>query len=219
MINRRTVMLFSRTSGPRSVGVKGLQHLIRFARHSTPKKLANWLSFKLDRALRRARVSGYPYHYVIDPINVCNLRCPLCPTGRGTLKRPGGRMALADFKRIVVIAPIMVDTGNPEDMEKWLPANGAYSFYDYRTRQDKTLQEVKTCPYLWQTCVISWEGAVSPCCWYDDRANDFGNALAEPIQSIWNNEFYVASSKVFRGEEAGLETVCVRCRGRPHYRY
>jgi len=356
MINRRTVMLFSKTGGPKPVGIKGLQHLIKFTRHSTPKKLANWLSLRLDRALRRAKVSGYPYHYVIDPVNICNLRCPLCPTGRGTLKRPRGRMALADFKRIidqvaeyayfvdlynwgepllhpdvfemiayassgnistkistnlnvfdermakqviesgleelvvsldgadqetyaryrvggsfdkviqnlkilikqkelakspfpfitirvllmrynenqiplikelgrqlgvnnVVIAPIMVNTGSPEDMEEWLPANEAYSFYEYKTRRNRTLQKVKACPYLWQMCVISWEGGVSPCCWYDDPANDFGNALAEPIRSIWNNEFYVASRKVFRGERASRDTICVRCKGRPRYYY
>ena len=67
--------------------------------------------------------------------------------------------------------------------------------------------------------MISWEGAVSPCCWYDDPANDFGNAFAEPLKDIWNNDFYIASRQVFRGEEVKRDTVCVRCKGRPHYYY
>jgi len=356
MINLRTIWLFTKTAGPRSVAVKGQQHLTKLLRHSTPLKLANWLLAKAQRSLRQARVWGYPYHYVIDPTNICTLRCPLCPTGRGTLKRPRGKMSFHNFKKLVdeiapyayfldlynwgepflhaqifdmidyassrnistkistnlnhfdegmarraveagleelvisldgadqetyekyrvggsldkviegiralvrqrelhrslfpiltmrvllnrhnehqipairhlgrqlgvdnvVVAPIMVNTDSPEDMAEWLPTDEERSFYDYRTRQDKTLQRVKACPYLWETCVISWEGGVSPCCWYDDPANDFGNAFAQPIKDIWNNEFYIASRQVFRGEEVGLETVCVRCKGRPRYYY
>lgn len=356
MINRQTILLFTKTAGPRSVAIKGQQQLAKLLRHSTPRKLANWLLAKAQRQFKKAKVWGYPYHYVVDPINICILRCPLCPTGRGTLKRRQGKMALDDFKKLIdevaeyayfldlynwgepflhpqifdmidyassrnistkissnlnyfdaemaeraivsgleelvisldgadqetyetyrvggsldkvvenirslvrqrelhrspfplltirvllnrhnehqipairqlgkqmgvdnfVVAPIMVNTDSQEDMERWLPASDRHSFYDYQTRQDRTLQKVKTCPYLWETCVISWEGAVSPCCWHDDPANDFGNAFAEPLKDIWNNEFYVASRQVFRGEEGERETVCTRCRGRPHYYY
>ncbi len=356
MINRQTISLFAKTAGPRSVALKGQQHLAKLLRHSTPTKLANWLLVKGQRRLRRAKVWGHPYHYVIDPINTCVLRCPLCPTGRGTLKRPPGKMAFHDFKNLidevaeyayfidlynwgepflhrrifdmidyantrnistkvstnlnyfdtrmaeqviesgleelvisldgadqetyetyrvggsldkvieglaslaeqresqktsfpiltirvllnrhnenqmpairqlgkqvgvdnVVVAPIMVNTDSQEDMARWLPVNEIHSFYDYKTRQDRTLQKVRACPYLWETCVISWEGAVSPCCWYDDPANDFGNAFAEPLKNIWNNDLYVASRRVFRGEKATRDTVCTSCKGRPHYYY
>ncbi|MGD8398005.1 MAG: radical SAM protein, partial [Anaerolineae bacterium] len=81
-------------------------HLGEFVRCSTPRKLANLIRIKAQQWLRRERVAGLPYHYFIDPINVCNLRCPLCPTGRGVLARPRGRMDLEDLKRIVdEIAP------------------------------------------------------------------------------------------------------------------
>jgi len=356
MINRQTIWLFTKTAGPRSVARKGQQHLAKLWRHSTPSKLANWLLAKAQRRFRRAKLWGYPYHYVLDPINICVLHCPLCPTGRGTLKRPRGKMAFDDFQKLVdeiapyayfldlynwgepflhpqifdmidyahvrnistkvstslnyfnegmarqavesgleelvisldgadqetyqtyrvggslarvmenvkslvkqrelhqasfplltirvllnrfnenqipairrlgtqlgvdnvVVAPIMVNTDSREDVEQWLPVNERHSFYDYRTRQDKTLQKVGACPYLWETCVISWEGGVSPCCWYDDPANDFGNAFTEPLRDIWNNDFYVASRQVFRGEEVRRDTVCVHCKGRPHYYY
>jgi MoaA/NifB/PqqE/SkfB family radical SAM enzyme len=56
--------------------------------------------------LRRDRLLSMPYRYTIDPINVCNLRCPLCPTGLGILKRDRGLISLEDFKRLVdQIAP------------------------------------------------------------------------------------------------------------------
>ena len=74
--------------------------------HSTPQRIANMLLVKAQKWLRRDRVVGMPYRYNIDPTNVCNLRCPLCPTGLGTLQRDGGKMDFEDYKKIVdQIAP------------------------------------------------------------------------------------------------------------------
>ena len=42
-----------------------------------------------------------PYVYIIDPANVCNLRCPLCPTGNGTADRPKKLMSLACYTGII----------------------------------------------------------------------------------------------------------------------
>jgi radical SAM protein with 4Fe4S-binding SPASM domain len=81
-------------------------HLREFVRCTTPRKLANLLLIKAQHGLRHERLLGWPIDYFIDPINVCNLRCPLCPTGRGVLARPRGRMSRADLERIVnEIAP------------------------------------------------------------------------------------------------------------------
>jgi len=49
--------------------------------HSTPRRLWNLALVEAEFRLRRTRVSGKPYVLVVDPTNVCNLRCPLCPTG------------------------------------------------------------------------------------------------------------------------------------------
>jgi len=75
--------------------------LLQFLRCSTPRKLTNFALAKVQKWLRRDRLISMPYRYFIDPMNVCNLRCPLCPTGRGELRRVQGRMNLEDFKRIV----------------------------------------------------------------------------------------------------------------------
>jgi radical SAM protein with 4Fe4S-binding SPASM domain len=61
---------------------------------------------RVQRQIRRDRVAGMPSSYFIDPLNVCNLRCPLCPTGRGELARPAGRMPLQTLQQIIdEIAP------------------------------------------------------------------------------------------------------------------
>lgn len=40
-------------------------------------------------------------HLWIEPTNVCNARCPLCPTGTGELRRKKEMMKMGDFKRII----------------------------------------------------------------------------------------------------------------------
>lgn len=83
-----------------------LFHLKEYIRCTTPKKFVNLILLKSQRFFRLDKVSGMPYKYFIDPINICNLRCPLCPTGKGVLARPRGRLKLEDLKRIVdEIAP------------------------------------------------------------------------------------------------------------------
>jgi MoaA/NifB/PqqE/SkfB family radical SAM enzyme len=81
-------------------------HAGELIRCSTPRRLANLALIKVQRRLRLPQALAMPSSYFIDPVNVCNLRCPLCPTGRGVLARPRGRMALPDLRRIVdEIAP------------------------------------------------------------------------------------------------------------------
>ena len=69
--------------------------------HSTWPKLRNLLALKVQKWLCRDVVAGLPYRYTIEPINLCNLHCPLCPTGTGALAQPRGKMSLSDFQRIV----------------------------------------------------------------------------------------------------------------------
>ena len=38
---------------------------------------------------------------VIDPSNICNLHCPLCPTGQGRSDRSKGKMSFVNFRRII----------------------------------------------------------------------------------------------------------------------
>jgi MoaA/NifB/PqqE/SkfB family radical SAM enzyme len=76
-------------------------HIRLFIQHITPLKLVNMLGAKAQKWLKRDRVWGMPYRYVIDPLNICNLRCPLCPTGLGILARERGRMSLENFKALI----------------------------------------------------------------------------------------------------------------------
>lgn len=48
--------------------------------------------------IRKPVVFGMPISYSIEPTNHCNLKCPECPSGLGSLTRPLGLLNLIDFK-------------------------------------------------------------------------------------------------------------------------
>jgi len=75
---------------------------INFLKYLTLKRTVNVLkilfSFGLSRITRKAVVWGMPISYSIEPTNHCNLKCPECPSGLGTLTRPLGLLQLKDFE-------------------------------------------------------------------------------------------------------------------------
>ncbi|MBI1290930.1 radical SAM protein [bacterium] len=82
------------------------RHASALLRYGSLRKLVNIARVETERALGRDRLVGKPYMLIIDPLNVCNLKCPLCPTGRGELPIKNGKMELEAFKGLVdSIAP------------------------------------------------------------------------------------------------------------------
>jgi len=70
-------------------------------RHMTLRKALNCVSIELQLRLGRTRVRGYPYEWEIDTTNICQLKCPLCHTGLGTVNRQKGVMHFDLFKKTV----------------------------------------------------------------------------------------------------------------------
>ena len=58
-------------------------------------------SFLVSRGIRKPVVWGMPVSYSIEPTNHCNLKCPECPSGLGTLTRPLGLLRFDNFKKII----------------------------------------------------------------------------------------------------------------------
>jgi len=76
-----------------------MRHLRSATKHGTALKWANLLRAELEQKARRIEVKSLPYLMFIDPCNCCDLRCPLCPTGIGTLGRPQAFLSLEHFKQ------------------------------------------------------------------------------------------------------------------------
>jgi MoaA/NifB/PqqE/SkfB family radical SAM enzyme len=64
-------------------------------------RLGNYYFAYSRMSSKKDSVRGYPSHLFIDVTNICNLKCPLCPTGMGAPGRPKGMMPLAMFKRVI----------------------------------------------------------------------------------------------------------------------
>jgi MoaA/NifB/PqqE/SkfB family radical SAM enzyme len=75
------------------------RHLRAVMQHGTSKKWLNLARVEFERKRRKIHLSGHPYLLIIDPCNYCNLRCPLCATGNGSLGRTQKMMSLDCFKR------------------------------------------------------------------------------------------------------------------------
>lgn len=78
-----------------------LRHFTALRRYSSFRKLLNLLRVEWERLLGREKVKGLPYIVVLDPTNVCNLKCPVCPTTKGTLAQPSGRIGVDAYRRFV----------------------------------------------------------------------------------------------------------------------
>jgi MoaA/NifB/PqqE/SkfB family radical SAM enzyme len=65
------------------------------------RKRANLLMTGVDMFLGFDRSHALPSTIQVEPTNTCNLKCPLCPTGIGSMKRPKGFMTLETFTKII----------------------------------------------------------------------------------------------------------------------
>lgn len=95
------------------------RHAVGLLRYSTPGKLLNLARVEWERSRGREIVRGLPYVTLLDPTNVCNLKCPICPTTRGELAQPSGRISLEQYRDFIDrIAPhsyrlILYNWGEP----------------------------------------------------------------------------------------------------------
>ncbi len=63
--------------------------------------MLNKIFIKINKYLKNQTSFGLPSNLLIEPTNICNLKCPGCPTGCGILKRPKGYMTFDNFKKII----------------------------------------------------------------------------------------------------------------------
>ena len=67
----------------------------------TLKQKYNLLLAKLQFKTRSLYLRNYPVQLTIDPINICNMHCKLCPTGTGVQGRKRSIMSFDIFKKII----------------------------------------------------------------------------------------------------------------------
>ena len=66
-----------------------------------PNMMRASASYALNKLTRKNIVWGYPFVMMVEPTNICNLRCPLCITGSKLMTRDDGMMTLERFKQLM----------------------------------------------------------------------------------------------------------------------
>jgi radical SAM protein with 4Fe4S-binding SPASM domain len=64
-------------------------------------RLANYYAAYFQMLIRKDDIPTFPAHLIADVSNMCNLQCPLCPTGAGLPGRKKGMMPFSTFKKII----------------------------------------------------------------------------------------------------------------------
>jgi len=76
-----------------------LPHFMAFFRYSSVKRLRNLIQVEIDIRLGRIKPSGKPFIMFLEVNNICNLKCPFCLTGKGTVTdRPKRNMTFEEMK-------------------------------------------------------------------------------------------------------------------------
>ena len=65
------------------------------------RKLYNLVMGKIQSATGSTHLYYYPTKITIESGNICNLRCPLCPTGQRDVSAKKGYLVYSDFKRLI----------------------------------------------------------------------------------------------------------------------
>lgn len=161
-----------------------------FLKHATLKKLANLVLGQLELLTKQTRLKSRPSYLVIDPGNICNLRCPQCLTG---LRLPGRKrmfLKFAEFKKIFdqlfefAFFVILYDWGEPflnPDIFKIISYAqkknvGTFVSSNFTTVKEKDLDQILTSGL--EHLVVSLDGASPETYSKYRRGGDFRKVLA-----------------------------------------
>ncbi len=85
----------------------------------TWEQRVNLLKYGLNRVEVAEQPYGYPLHMMVELTNYCDLKCPICPTGNGLLKRKPQFMDVDLFKKLWeelsphILTALLWDWGEP----------------------------------------------------------------------------------------------------------
>ncbi|MFH1209737.1 MAG: radical SAM protein [archaeon] len=82
--------------------MKNIREKVRvYRKNMTLKRIINYLLVKTSLKIKSPKVFGRPLSLFIEPTNICDLKCVLCPRGNDSIKKKQGTMNLNNFKKII----------------------------------------------------------------------------------------------------------------------
>ncbi len=93
-----------------------------------------------------------------------------------------------------------------------LPKQQQYSRYRKNSDEEYVLKNKlkNQCWRLWSSAVITWDGAVVPCCFDKDALHPMGNIQASSFRKVWRNQTYRNFRSALLQSRSEIE-ICKNC--------
>ncbi|WMJ72433.1 SPASM domain-containing protein [Cytophagaceae bacterium ABcell3] len=93
-----------------------------------------------------------------------------------------------------------------------IPEQEQYSRYKQLPNGTYTIKNklLNHCWKMWESCVITWDGAVVPCCFDKDAHHTMGSVQEKTFQEIWNSTPYHKFRKSLFQSRSQIE-ICRNC--------
>ena len=101
------------------------------------------------------------------------------------------------------------DFENGNDLIPTIDKYSRYKKMSDGTYQIKNKLEDK-CWKMWNSCVITWDGQVIPCCFDKDATHSFGNVADQSFKEIWSSSKYQSFRKALLTSRSEIE-ICKNC--------
>lgn len=104
----------------------------------------------------------------------------------------GDAKALADELGVDEIRFKTAQVYDYQTSDTLIPTDGDFARYHRNPDGTYSLknQLLNHCWRMWQGCVITWDGAVVPCCFDKDASHQLGDTTQKPFAHIWKSSAY-----------------------------
>lgn len=130
----------------------------------------------------------------------------------------GNEMQIADLKKSSFklgadrVAFKSMQIYDYESGSTFIPDNNKYSRYKKST---EGIYEIKNrffnhCWKMWHSCVITWDGLVTPCCFDKDASHKLGKIGEMDLKEIWNGKTYHDFRKTILTNRSSVD-ICTNC--------
>jgi len=100
--------------------------------------------------------------------------------------------------------PLMPDDPRLSRYKKIKPDTEDHPLYEIRNHMPNH------CFRMWSSCVVTWDGAVVPCCFDKDATYRMGNLKEQAFEKIWKNEAYRKFRKKILSLRKSID-ICMNC--------
>lgn len=105
-----------------------------------------------------------------------------------------------------------VQVYNHEDGSPLIPKNEKYARYKKNVAGKYEIKNelLNHCWRSWNSCVITWDGNIVPCCFDKDASHPMGNVKQASFASLWHSEKYNAFRKALLHSRKEID-ICQNC--------